>query len=189
MFSFSSATVVLSYRGQEVYVSPTMSIANLKNSHELYSPIPTHSWSKHPLNCPSFHPCTKQNLLFSVSLLFSIVDEGHDVSWKLHFSHIISLCEFNLPLIRFLYVTHATQALQSHDLSGEGIKLWITYILFWPHKDMEGLPGWVIFSVLGPPPRRHKHKRRYTPGTHSFIPTRRIWNDYGGQMILRNLWA
>ena len=35
-------------------------------------------------------------------------------------------------------MTHAARALQSHDLSGEEIKLWITYILFWPHKDMEG---------------------------------------------------
>ena len=31
---------------------------------------------------------------------------------------------------RYLYVTHAALALQSHELSGEGIKLWITYILF-----------------------------------------------------------
>ena len=36
----------------------------------------------------------------------------------------------------------------------------------------------------GPPPRQHKHERQYTPGTHSVIPTRRIWNDdYDGQMI------
>ena len=50
---------------------------------------------------------------------------------------------------RFLYVTRAARALQTHDLSGVGIKLWITYILFWPHKDMESLPGWVYkFSNL-----------------------------------------
>ena len=88
------------------------------------------------------------------------------------------------PPYRFFYVTHAARALQSHDLSGVGIKLWITYILFWQHKDMEGLPGWEISSMLGSPPRQHKHERQYTPGTHSFIPTRRILNDdYGGQMI------
>ena len=47
-----------------------------------------------------------------------------------------------------------------------------------------GLPGWVISSMPGPPPRQHKHERWYTPGTHSFIPTSRIWNDdYGGQKI------
>ena len=28
------------------------------------------------------------------------------------------------------------------------------------------------------------HARRYTQGTHLFIPTRRIWHDYGCQMIL-----
>ena len=65
-------------------------------------------------------------------------------------------------------MTHATRALQSHDLSGEGIKLWITYILFWPHKEMEGLPGWVISPMPGPPPKQHKHERQYTPKhTHS----------------------
>ena len=96
--------------------------------------------------------------------------------------HLISLSKFNLPPYRYLYVTHAARALQSHDLSVEGIKLWIIHILFWPHKDMKGLPWWVISSMPGPPLRQHKHERRYTPGTHSFIPTRRIWNDdYGGQ--------
>ena len=101
-------------------------------------------------------------------------------------SFLISLPEFNFPLIGTFYVTHATRALQSHDLSGEGIKLWITYILFWPHKDMEGLLGWVISSMPGPPPRQHKHERRYTPGTHSIIPTRRVWNDANsGQFDIR----
>ena len=38
----------------------------------------------------------------------------------------------------------------------------MTYILFWPHKDMEGLPGWVISPMPGPPPRQHKHERQYT---------------------------
>ena len=81
-------------------------------------------------------------------------------------------------------MTHAARALQSHALLEEGINLWITYILFWPHKDMEGLPRWGIISMPGPSPRQHKHERRYTPGTHSFIPTRRIWNDdYGGELI------
>ena len=78
--------------------------------------------------------------------------------------------------------------LRGHDLSKEGIKLWITYILFWPHKDMEGLTGWVISSMPEPPPRQHKHERQYTPSTQSVIPTRRIWNDdYDGQMILGDL--
>ena len=74
-------------------------------------------------------------------------------------------------------MTHAARALQSHDLSGEGIKLWITYILFWPHKDMESLPGWVISPMPGPPPRQLKHERQYTPSIHPFMPTRRIWNE------------
>ena len=85
-------------------------------------------------------------------------------------------------------MTHATRALQSHDLSGEGIKLWITYILFWPHKDMEGLPRWMISPMPWPSPRQHKHERQYTPSTPSVIPTRRIWNDDDdGQMIFGDL--
>ena len=85
-------------------------------------------------------------------------------------------------------MTHAARAPQSHDLPGVGIKLWITDILFWPHKDMEGLPGWVISPMTGPPPRQHKHERQYTPSIHPFIPTRGIWNDdYGGQMIFGDL--
>ena len=85
-------------------------------------------------------------------------------------------------------MTHAARALQSHDLSGEGIKLWITYILFWPHKDMEGLPRWLISPMSGPPQRQHKHERQYTPSTHSVIPTRRRWNDdYDVQMIFEDL--
>ena len=78
-------------------------------------------------------------------------------------------------------MTHAAWALQSHDLSGEGIKLWITNVLFWTHKDMEGLPGWVISPMPGLPPRQHKYERQYTPTT-------RIWNDdYDGQMIFEDL--
>ena len=99
-------------------------------------------------------------------------------------SHYLSLTS---PY-RYFYVTHAARALQSHDLSGVGIKLRITYILFWPQKDMEGLPGWVISSMPGPPPRQHKHERQYTTSTHSVIPTRRRWNDdYDSQMIFGDL--
>ena len=88
----------------------------------------------------------------------------------------------------FLYVTHAARALKRHNLSGEGIKLWIIHTFFLPHKDTEGLPGWGISSMPGPPPRQHKHERRYTPHTHSFISTRRICNDeYGAKMIFGDL--
>ena len=53
---------------------------------------------------------------------------------------------------------------------------------------MEGLPGWVIRPMPGPPPRQHKHERQYTPSSHSVIPTRRIWNDDDdGQMIFGDL--
>ena len=53
---------------------------------------------------------------------------------------------------------------------------------------MEGLPGWVISPMPGPPPRQHKHERQYTPSTHSFIPTRRTWNDDDdGQMVFGDL--
>ena len=55
---------------------------------------------------------------------------------------------------------------------------------------MEGLPGWGISSMPGPPPRPHKHERGYTPSTHLVIPTSRPWNDdYGGQMIFGDLYG
>ena len=69
----------------------------------------------------------------------------------------------------FLYVTHTARALQSHDLSEEEIKLGITYILFWPHKDMEGLPGWVISSMSGHLRNRTNMKDdTHQVHTHSF---------------------
>ena len=53
---------------------------------------------------------------------------------------------------------------------------------------MEGLLGWVISPMPGPPPRQHKHERQYTPSTHSVIPKRRIWNDDDdGQMVFGDL--
>ena len=53
---------------------------------------------------------------------------------------------------------------------------------------MESLPGGVISSMPGPPPRQHKHERQYTASTHPFILTRRIWkDDYYGQMIFGDL--
>ena len=82
-------------------------------------------------------------------------------------------------------MTHATRALQSHDLSGEGIKF---ESLFWSQKDTESLPGWGISSMPEPPPRQHKHERRHTPFRHPFILTRWIWkDDYDSQKIFWDL--
>ena len=53
---------------------------------------------------------------------------------------------------------------------------------------MEGLPGWGISSMPGPPQRQHKHERRTTPSMHPFILTRRIWkDDYDSQMTFGDL--
>ena len=53
---------------------------------------------------------------------------------------------------------------------------------------MEGLPGWVISPMSGPPPRQHKHEIRYTASTHPFSLTRRRWkDDSDGQMIFGDL--
>ena len=46
-------------------------------------------------------------------------------------------------------------------------------ILFWPHKDMEGFPGWGISLILEP----HEQERRHTPFTHPCVLIRRIWKD------------
>ena len=69
-----------------------------------------------------------------------------------------------------------------------GSYLWITYIIFWSHKDMEGHPVWGISSMPGTPPKQHEHERRYTSFTHPLILTRRIWkDDYDGQLIFGDL--
>ena len=98
---------------------------------------------------------------------------------------LISLPKFNLPLCRYLCLTHAAQALQSHDLSGEGIDSG-SHTYFFDH--MEGLPRCGISSMLGPPPRKHEHERQGTRIAHPFIPTRRIWkDDYDCQIIFGDL--
>ena len=38
----------------------------------------------------------------------------------------------------------------------------MTYIICWPHKDMDVLPGWEMSSMPGPRPRQHEHESQYT---------------------------
>ena len=95
----------------------------------------------------------------------------------------ISPPEFNLPLVgSFTWLTPPGP--YRGTTCREGIKFWIIYILFWPHQDMEDLPGWGISLMPGPPPRQHKHERRYTPGIHSNKANMKWWlwrpNDIRG---------
>ena len=84
-------------------------------------------------------------------------------------------------------MTHADRALQCHDMSGEGIKLWITCKLFWPHKDMEGLPDEWSAQCRGHL-RDSTNVKDNAHQAHTVIPTRRIWNDDDdGQMIFGDL--
>ena len=98
--------------------------------------------------------------------------------------HLISLSKFNIPLIGTFTWPTPLGPYRATSCQGRELNYGSHTLLFWPHKDMKGLPEWVISPMPGPPPRQHKHVRRYTPSTHPFIPTRRIWkDDYGGQMI------
>ena len=163
-------------------------------------PLEGSNWESHPLKCfdkkrlyiksSSGMYTSGQNSVTSrtwtsvIKLLFKLKLSVKCIKDFIFITHYLIYA----PPFTYLYVTHAARALQSHDLSGEGIKLWITYILFWPHKNMEGLPGWMISPMPGPSPKQYKHERQFTPSTHSVIPTRRIWNDdYDGQMILEDL--
>ena len=102
---------------------------------------------------------------------------------------LISLSKFNLPLIGTFTRPTPPGPYRATTCRGRELNYGShTYFFFWPHKDMEGLLGWVISQMPGPPPRQHKHERQYTPSTQSVIPTRRIWDDdYDGQMILMDL--
>ena len=103
-------------------------------------------------------------------------------------SHLISLSNFNLPLIGTFTWPTPPGPYRATTCRGRELNYGSIDILFWPHKDMEDLPGWVISPMPGPPPRQHKHERQYTPSRHSDIPTKRIWNDdYDGQMIFGDL--
>ena len=98
------------------------------------------------------------------------------------------LSKFSIPLIGTVTWPTPPGPYRATTCRGRELILWITYILFWLHKDMEGLSGWVISPMLGPPPSQYKHERQYTPSTHSDIPTRQRWNDdYYGQMLFGDL--
>ena len=84
---------------------------------------------------------------------------------------------FNLPLTGTFYVTHASRALLSHDLSIEGINCG-TCIYFMTTQGHGGLHRWVISSMSGPPPRQREHRRPHTSFTLTFILTRRIWEGW-----------
>ena len=60
-----------------------------------------------------------------------------------------------LSLIGTIYATHTARALQCRNLSGEDFLLWMTIIILWPHKDMEGLPERVISSAPGLSPKQY----------------------------------
>ena len=80
-------------------------------------------------------------------------------------------------------MTHANRALQGNGLSGKGINSG-SHTYFLTTSGHREPPRWVISSMPGPPSRQHEHERRYTPVTHTFILTRRIWKDDNyGQMI------
>ena len=67
----------------------------------------------------------------------------------------------SVPPCWCLYVTHATRAFLATTYREK--ELTLNHIhTFLTNKDMEDLPGWVISSMLGPPPRLHKHERWYT---------------------------
>ena len=76
-----------------------------------------------------------------------------------------------------------THALQSQDLSGEGIDI-VSHTNFFFTTQGHGGPS----LDKGSPPRQHERERRYIPFTHPFILTRWIWKiDYYGQMVFWDL--
>ena len=96
--------------------------------------------------------------------------------------------KFNLPLIGIFKWPTSPGPYRATICRGRELN-YRSHTYFFDHtRTMEGLPGWVIGPMQGPPPRQHKHERQHTPSTQSVIPTRRIWNDdYDGQMIFGDL--
>ena len=106
-------------------------------------------------------------------------------NWKLIHSFIRYLTNvYPLPY-RFLYVTHATRALQSKTCKGRELTLDHIHNIFTTQGHGEPLRMREQFNDG----TSSEHERRYTPSTHPLILTRRIWEDnyYDGQMIFGNL--
>ena len=89
----------------------------------------------------------------------------NQLTWNLAFflflwctTHSFIHCRNLTSPFRCFYVTHATRALQSYDLSGDVIIFGSHTYFFWPYKDMKGLPGWVISSIPGPVPTQRTLK-------------------------------
>ena len=97
--------------------------------------------------------------------------------------NLISLSKFNLPLIgTFTWPTppgpdRATTCRRRDHTHN-----------FLTTQGHGGLPGWVISSMPGPPPKTAQTWKTIHTRHTLFIPTSRIWNgDNGGQMIFGDL--
>ena len=84
----------------------------------------------------------------------------------------------------YLYVTHATHALQNHDLSGKEINSG-SHTYFFDHTRT-----WCVsLDECSTQCRGHlRDNTNIKDDTHPFILTRRIWkDDYDGEMIFGDL--
>ena len=108
------------------------------------------------------------------------------LSW-ISLSYLIALSEFNLPIISsFTWLTppgpyRATTCREKKLISGSHTFFLTTQGLGEPPRMRDQLNA-------GANSETAQTWRRYIPGTHSVIPTRRIWNDvYSGQMKFGDL--
>ena len=95
--------------------------------------------------------------------------------------HLVSSSKFNLPLIGSFDVTHAARALQSHDLSGEGIKLWITFLTTQGHGGPPGMSDQLDAGAISE--TAQTWKTIHTKHTLSHPNKANMNDDYDGQMI------
>ena len=95
---------------------------------------------------------------------------------------LISLSKFNLFLIGSFYVTHAARAVQNHDLSGRELNCGSQTYFVGHTRTWRASPDEWSARCLGHL-RDSTNMKKNTPSTHSFIPTRRIWNDDDGRQM------
>ena len=152
--------------------------------HKIQCVINVEAWvTVHYMTTAKIIIYSDSNLQYMIKICVCLRPHGQNENFYSDRNHYLSLTLIGAFMWLMPHVPYRATTCWERELSLDHIHT------FWPHKDTEGLPRWGISSMPGPPPRQYEHERRYTPFTHQFILTTRIWkDDYDGQIIFEEPW-